>query len=132
MKITLRQLAERMLTAAEVASGVERVQADIERAAVEDVRRRMDAGLQPDGTPQPPLKRARRSGNDGPPLVDFRNLYKSVRAEVKGSTLLLVATGPGARRHQETRPFLGLSEEGKAEVVRLIMVGIMRAFTEGN
>lgn len=101
----------------------------IEEAAVADVRRRMEAGLQPDGTPQPPVK-PRRSGNAGPPLIDRGDLRDSVTAEVVGTTLRLAATGPGVGRHQAERPFLGLSPELEAEIAALIAGRVAETLTQ--
>ena len=119
-RLTLKQFAERMKRAARVRTAIEAAGPEIAAAAVEETKARMIEGINPDGEPQPPLKSARRSGNPGPPLVDFGDLRESVSAEVSGTTLRITASGPGARRHQNERPFLGASPALKDAIGKLI------------
>lgn len=101
----------------------------IEEAAVADVRRRMEAGLQPDGTPQPPVK-PRPGRGFGPPLIDRGDLRDSVTAEVVGTTLRMAASGPGAGRHQAERPFLGMSPALEAEIAALVASQVAETLTQ--
>ena len=125
-QLTLRDLANKLRSVAHLADAAQRMQAEIVEAAVADVKDRMAAGVQPDGTPQPPIKYKRRSGNTGPPLVDYGKLRESVSGEVAGVSLFLTARGPGARKHQETRPFLGVTPTAAKTLARLMLTGILR------
>lgn len=131
-KMTLRELGEALHDRAAVLAAVDRTAPRIVERAVKDVTDRMAAGEQPDRTPQPPIKRPRRSKNTGPPLVDFQSLMKSVSGEVTADgRLILRAFGPGARRHQAERPFLGLSGEASGDIAQLILGGILEGVTTG-
>lgn len=129
---TLRQLAARLRAAADPAAALAEVATEVATEAVDDVQGRMLAGLQPDGTKQPPLKRwPRKSGNPSSPLVDYGRMYGTVAAAVDGTTIVLSASGPGAAKHQRTRPFLGLSAGAKVTIGKLIMAGYVRRMRSG-
>ena len=130
MASQLRQLAAR-IRGITVADAVAAVAPEISAAAVADTQDRMRAGKQPDGSAQPPLKHPRESGNTGPPLVNTGRLLAGVTATVERTTVAVVATGPGARRHQKTRPFVGVSAAGKVTIGRLVMVGLVRKLRGG-
>ncbi len=130
MALTLRQLAARIRTIS-IADAVAAVAPEISAAAVADTQDRMRAGKQPDGSAQPPLKSSRPSGNTGPPLVDYGRMLASVTATVEKTTVKVWATGPGARKHQRTRPFVGVSAAGKVTIGRLVMVGLLRKLRGG-
>jgi hypothetical protein len=130
MASQLRQLAARIRSVT-IADAVAAVAPEISAAAVADTQDRMRAGKQPDGSAQPPLKYSRESGNTGPPLVNTGRLLAGVTAVVEKATVKVVATGPGARRHQKTRPFVGLSAAGKVTIGRLVMVGLVRKLRGG-
>ncbi len=131
MASQLRKLAARIRSIS-IPDAVALVAPEISAAAVEDVQSRMLAGKQPDGTAQPPLKHwPRPSGNPSAPLVDYGRLYGNVTATVEKTTVKITASGPGARRHQKTRPFVGLSSDGKVTVGRLVMVGLLRKLRGG-
>lgn len=127
---TLRDLAAR-IAAVTPAQAVEAAAVEIQAAAVADVQGRMLAGLQPDGSPQPPLKHPRKSGTTTPPLVDQGRLLASATAVVEGVTLTVSASGPGAQRHQRTRPFVGLSAGGKLTLGKLVILGYLRKIRGG-
>lgn len=132
MPTSLRQLAARLRSAADPVAALQLVAPEIQAAVVADVQTRMRQGKQPDGTPQPPLKHPRPSGNTGPPLDDYGRLLGSVTAAVVRTKVRVSATGPGARRHQKERPHLGLSGEGKVTVGKLIMVGFLRRLQQAG
>lgn len=127
MTLTLRQLADKYRHLADMAAAAARVQAEMCEAAVNGVRDGMTAGVRPDGSPQTPLKKLpRRSGNPGPPLIDYGKLKASVSAEVVGTSLILRMTGPGARRHQRERQPLGVSKVTARKLAALLMQGVLR------
>ena len=125
---TLPELAARLRTLGDVPKAIRDCAQEIAAAAVADTQERMALGLQPDGTPQPPVQ-PRRSGNTGPPLVDYGDLRESVTATVEGTVLRISATGPGANRHQRERPFLGMSPELAEDIGQLIAAKIAETAT---
>ena len=131
MPTSLRQLAARLRRAADPVAALQTVRTEIEAVAAADVQSRMRDGKQPDGTPQPPLKHPRPSGNAGPPLVDYGRLLGSVSATVVRTKVRLKASGPGARRHQKERPYLGLSQDARVGIKKLVMAGFLRRLQMG-
>jgi len=119
VSMTIREIAVRLRRAADPAAALARVRGDIEAAVVKSVRDGMAAGRSPDGLPFAPLKRPRRSGRTGPPLTDTGALAAGVTATVEGSSIIISATGPGVRRHQAERPFLGLNRRDR-EIAELL------------
>ncbi len=126
MAASLRQLARRLRAAASPAAALALAAPDVEAAAAAGVKRAMAAGLRPDGTPQTPLRRPRASGNPGPPLVDTGRLLASVTASAVRTRVRLSAAGPGARRHQRERPFLGLTADARAAIRSAVLAAILR------
>lgn len=132
MPTSLRQLATRLRRAADPVAALQTVRPEIEAIAVVDVQTRMRDGKQPDGTSQPPLKHPRPSGNTGPPLVDYGKLLGSVSAAVVRTKIRIRASGPGARRHQKERPYLGLSQGARVGIGKLVMVGFLKRLQQAG
>ena len=128
-RITFPELAARLRRMADLRRVIAAKAPEIAAAAADDTRRRMAAGEAPDGSQQPPLKGPRRSRNTGPPLVDYGHLMGSATAEVDGAELVLRASGPGAQRHQEERPFLGLSDPLKKVIAGHLADGMAETLT---
>jgi phage gpG-like protein len=101
---------------------------DIEQAVIADAVAGVLASVDPNSIPYPPLKHPRRSGNTGPPLIDYGNLVVGIQAQQQGEELIMKSFAPGAASHQfgspaqhiPQRAFLGVGEstvERLADVV---------------
>jgi hypothetical protein len=77
-----------------------------------ELRRQAAAGTDPYGRPHAPLKRPRRSGRSGPPLVDSGASYGQTEAKPLGGAGVGITLGGALRWHM--RP-------GKGRVARRVL-----------
>ena len=123
---TLKSWAAKLAAGDLEAHAIQSVGPVVADFAVKAMRDGMRAGVSPDGTPYRPLKRPRRGGRGGGPLIDTGLLRSSLSASVTADQLTLSASSPGAATHQfgssavPARPYLGLTDAAAATITAAV------------